>query len=68
MAKKLTFLDLNIAIFHTKVTQRARGSTWMGLSSSNSLKHVDNDRQGPSIAQLRPSWEIALKVWKKGQI
>ena len=40
----------------------------MRASSSNSLKHVDNDKQGPHIAQLRPSWEFALKVWKKGQI
>ena len=38
----------------------------MRLKSKDSLDPLDNDRQGPSIAQLRPSWEIALKVWKKG--
>ena len=39
----------------------------MKLTSRDSLDLLDNDRQGPSIAQLRPKWQFALKVWKKGQ-
>ena len=29
-----------------------------------SLEPLDNDRQSPSIAQLRPKWQFALKVWE----
>ena len=36
----------------------------MKLTSRDSLDPLDNDRQGPSIAQLRPKWQFALKVWK----
>ena len=33
----------------------------MSLTSRDSQEHLANDRQGPSIAQVRPNWEIALK-------
>ena len=39
----------------------------MKLTSRDSLDLLDNDRQGPSIAQLRPKCHFALKVWKNGE-
>ena len=39
-------------------------SAWTLTTCRGTLDLLDNDRQSPIFAQLRPKWQFALKVWK----
>ena len=51
--------------FHTKVTLRPCNTTWILTACRGGLDPLENDKQSPYFALLRPNRKLALKVWKK---